>query len=202
MEPVDPRTLEAVRRLLQRLERAHPQVYRHSKRVAAVMRAAAARLDLSPGEHCRFVFGALLHDVGKLALPARLLAAPRPLTPGEQARVRRHVHYGLLLVERALGVSRARPLAPFVFLHHERPDGNGYPLGLAGEQIPKGVLYLSVADAYVAMRERRPYRAPRSHDEALDELFRHRGRQFDPAVLDRMAPVLEDFRHRAFTRAA
>ncbi len=202
MESVDPRTLETVRRLLQRLGKVHPQVYWHSKRVAVVMREAATRLDLSSEERCRWVFGALLHGVGKLALPARLLTTPRSLTSGERARVQKHVHYGLLLLDRALGVPRARAFAPFVFLHHERPDGNGYPLGLVGEQIPRGVLFLSVADAYVAMREYRPYRIPRTHDEAMDELFRHRERQFDPAVLEYMAPVLEDFRDRVFRRAA
>jgi len=143
--------------------------------VAVVMREAATRSNLSQEERCCWVFGALLHDVGKLALPARVLAMPRPLTPGERIRVQGHVHYGLWLLERALCVSRARAFAPFPFLHHERPDGNGYPLGSVGEQPPGGALFLGVVDACVAMRERRPYRAPRSHDVAPDEPFRHRG---------------------------
>ena len=181
----------AVRPLLLRLKHVHPHVYWHGQRVAAVMRVAATRFGVSRKERCRWVFGALLHDVGKLVLPASLLMKSRPLGDHEWARLKRHVHYGLYLVEQALSVEDARPLAPFLFLHHERPDGEGYPLGLTRGQIPREVHLLSIADAYVAMREPRPYRPARSHEEVMKELHRRRGTQFEEYALDEMLPVLE-----------
>jgi len=174
-------------------------VYWHGHRVAAVMHVAATRFGLPRKERCRWVFGALLHDVGKLVLPASLLLKTRPLGEREWARLKRHVHHGLYLVEQALGAEGARPLAPFLFLHHERPDGAGYPLGLARGQIPREVHLLSIADAYVAMREPRPYRPARAHEEVMEELDRRRGTQFEACALDEMLPVLERFRSKPFS---
>lgn len=180
----------AVRPLVRKLKRARPEVYAHGLRVAAVMRAAAAHLGVPAPLRCRWVLGGLLHDVGKIVLPPSLLAKRPPLQASEWHRIRQHVHYGLFLAERLLGPHKAKPLAPLLFLHHERPDGKGYPLGLTREQIPHEVRLLSIADAYVAMREPRPYRHPRTHEEALRELLRHRDTQFEAKALEAMLPVL------------
>ncbi len=177
-------------RLLERLRREEPAVYRHGLRVAAYVEAVGRRLDLGPKELFFWRMGALLHDVGKLLVPRRLLHAPRELCTDECAVLRFHVQAGRLLIERYLPPLKARPLVPFVYLHHERYDGRGYPLGLAGSAIPLGVAVLSVADAYVAMREPRPYRIAKTHFQAVAELARGSGSQFHPEAVLLLLAVL------------
>ena len=130
---------------------------------------------------------ALVHDIGKFALPRSLLRKPGPLTPEEQAQMTRHVPSGVALL-RALGVSE--PVIAIVAAHHERWDGTGYPAGLAGDRIPLEARILSIADGCDAMTTRRPHRKPWTTDEAVADLRLEGGRQFDPELVDLIIPVL------------
>ena len=122
-----------------------------------------------------------LHDVGKIAIPDAILAKPGPLSEDEWAFVRRHPLIGERIV---LAAPALRSVSRLVRTSHERWDGTGYPDGLQGEEIPIGARIVAVADAYTAITGGRPYRAARSADEALEELRREAGTQFDPTVVE------------------
>lgn len=172
-----------IRELLTELKRERPSVYRHARRVAAYMDAIGKCQGLSPAARERWRTGAMLHDIGKLLIPKPLLLARGSLTPKERELMRAHVYAGLYLLEHRLDPALAREFGPFVFLHHERYDGTGYPLGLKGSELPFEIALLSVADAYAAMRECRPYCRPRAGCDALDELLACSGTQFHPQAV-------------------
>lgn len=123
--------------------------------------------------------GALLHDVGKLRVDQRILSKPGPLTRAERRKIEKHPAEG----ERIIGSSVEPGVAQVVRAHHERWDGSGYPAGLAGAQIPLAARVVAVADAYLAMREERPYRKRIDKHAAVRELSKCAGSQFDPACV-------------------
>ena len=130
--------------------------------------------------------GALLHDLGKLGVADAILEKPGPLTGEERAAVERHPRIGALMIKPIEPLSGA---APVVRHHHERPDGTGYPDGLEGEDIPPAARVVAVADAYDVMLRGRPFRPRRSPAEALRELSREAGRQFDARVVETLVRV-------------
>lgn len=130
-------------------------------------------------------WSALLHDLGKIAIPETILLKKGPLTPAEFTIVKRHPDYGADLL---VSVStRYTKIATVVRAHHERYDGAGYPQGLRGTAIPLMSRIISIVDVYEALTSRRPYRKPMSCDEALDYLSKSAAGQFDPALI----PVFE-----------
>jgi len=169
-----------IRGLVQALAEADGDTYRHSLEVAATATALGRRLGLGRTELVEVELGALLHDVGKLRLPGELLTKPGPLTEEEVGLVRLHPEWGADMVARIPGLEA---VALIVRLHHERPDGLGYPHGLAHDRIPMATRIVSVCDAYGAMTKRRPYSAPLDLDAALGELESNAGTQFDPDVV-------------------
>jgi diguanylate cyclase (GGDEF)-like protein/putative nucleotidyltransferase with HDIG domain len=158
----------------------------HSQRVAQLSVRLAARLGLSREEVELTQLAASLHDVGKLALPEDLLRKEASLTEPEWATLRQHAQIGFRMLE-SLGVD---PVADWVLHHHERWDGTGYPDSLAGSKIPVGARIIFVADAYDAMTSERVYRPRCSRDEALAEIIRCAGTQFDPSVVDALSAEL------------
>lgn len=140
-------------------------------------------------EEARLVgLGALLHDVGNLGIPAEILEKPEPLTPEEWSFVRKHPHLGHRLLSSVGGVLAA--VAAIVASHREHWDGKGYPAGIAGEHIPLGARIVAVCDVYGAMISERPYRPAHTPTEAADEIAKHAGTQFDPAVVKAFIQVL------------
>jgi putative nucleotidyltransferase with HDIG domain len=170
-----------IRALVQALAKSDGDTYRHSLEVAATATALGRRLGLDRTELVEVELGALLHDVGKLRLPRELLTKPGELTDKERRLIRRHPDWGAEMVAQIPGLEA---VALIVRLHHERPDGLGYPHGLTHERIPMATRIVSVCDAYGAMTKRRPYSAPLDLDAALGELERHAGSQFDAEVVD------------------
>ncbi len=133
--------------------------------------------------------GALYHDMGKLLVPRELLAKPGKLLPPELAIVRRHVFHGLRLLRDA---PLPLPTYDSIAHHHERWDGKGYPLGLAGPRIPLSARLVAVADVYDTLRNPRPYGSVFSRAEALAELHRVAGRQLDPGLVPFVSQISED----------
>ena len=131
--------------------------------------------------------GALLHDVGKIGVPDAILTKEGSLTQEEWESIKQHPVLGKTIIEQA---PELRSVVPLVLHHQERFDGTGYPARLKGEDIPLGARIIAAADAYHAIRSDRPYRSGRTHDEAVPELQRCAGTQFDPAVV---AALLETF---------
>ena len=151
----------------------------HSQRVAQLAVRIAARIGL-PRDELEFTrLAASLHDLGKLALPEDLLRKPAPLTEPERLVLQRHAEIGFRMLE-SLGIG---PVAESVLHHHERWDGTGYPDRLAGTDIPLGARIIFVADAFDAMTSDRLYRRRRTRGEALAEIVRCAGTQFDPSVV-------------------
>ena len=128
-----------------------------------------------------------LHDVGKVAIPDAIINKPGPLDDDEWAFMRRHTLIGERIVAAAPALGA---VAQLVRASHERWDGDGYPDAIAGEDIPLGARIVAVCDAYDAIVSDRPYRRGRSAAEAMVELHRCAGTQFDPAVVDAFAAVL------------
>jgi len=167
----------------------------HSQRVADLAARTARRLGLPDEEVELTRLAASLHDLGKLAIPEEILRKPGPLTEPERLVLERHPQIGFRMLE-SLGVD---PVAEWVLHHHERWDGSGYPDGLPGDRIPLGARIIFVADAYDAMTSERVYRRRVLPEQAIAELRRCAGTQFDPEIVDALADelaVVEEPRRR------
>jgi HD-GYP domain-containing protein (c-di-GMP phosphodiesterase class II) len=166
-----------VRTILGLLERQDEYTGLHSERVAQYSMLLAEHLNLSPEEVFWVGFGALFHDYGKIGIRDEILKKPSGLTPEEFKIMQTHTSIGAQLLE---AVSDLAPAAPVARSHHERWDGQGYPDGLKGPQIPLFARIVAVANAFDAMTSNTPYRAPMPVDTAFSELEKQRGKQFDP----------------------
>jgi putative nucleotidyltransferase with HDIG domain len=154
----------------------------HSRDVVDLTLAVADELGLSVRERRDAEFAALLHDVGKVRIPKDIINKPGSLTPEERAVIETHTVEGERMLHRVGGL--LGDIGRIVRSCHERWDGTGYPDGLAGEEIPLVARIVSCCDAYNAMTTDRSYRKALSRDEAMAELVKNRGTQFDPAVVD------------------
>jgi diguanylate cyclase (GGDEF)-like protein len=153
---------------------------RPSTMIAGAAVELARGLGLPDGEIERIKVASLLHDLGKLAIPHEILAKPGELDEPEWRVVAEHPKIGQVVLEQA---GALRDAATIVLHHHEWYDGRGYPHGLAGQEIPIGARIVAIADAYEAMVAGRPYRAAVTHEQAIAELRRHGGVQFDPELV-------------------
>jgi two-component system, cell cycle response regulator len=175
--------------LLEALSLREPDLPLHLDSVGSHAVQIGQALDLRPDELQELVRAAQLHDLGKLAIPDEILHKAEALDEGEWAFVRQHPLVG----ERILRASPAfRSVATIVRSTHERWDGGGYPDGLEAEEIPLASRILAVCDAFTAMISHRPYRAALSEHEALAELARLAGTQFDPAVVRLLAAAVRE----------
>ncbi len=175
--------------LLRTLAEREPELHAHGAYVSSLARRVGERLGLGREELDELRLAAELHDVGKLAIPDVVLQKADPLDATEWEFIHSHT----LIGQRILGAAPAlRPIGAIVRSTHEHWDGNGYPDKLAGEAIPLAARIVAACDAYSAMTSDRPYRAARTAEDAVAELRRWAGRQFDPQVVDLLCAVLAE----------
>ena len=160
----------------------------HEHHVAELAERVALRLGAPPSQARDVRYGALLHDVGKVAVPSEILLTPRPLTEAEWVTMQSHAAVGGELVGRIEAFSH---LAPVVRASHERWDGGGYPDRLAGEDIPLAARIIAARDTYGAITTDRPYRPARTPEQAREELRRVAGEQLDARVVEALLQELE-----------
>jgi HD-GYP domain-containing protein (c-di-GMP phosphodiesterase class II) len=166
--------------LLQMIAEHNPELGEHASEVSELAAAVAARLGLSSEQMVEVKRAASLHDIGKFAIPESILGKRGPLTAHEWEFVRQHTIIGERILAAAPSLSRC---GKFVRASHEAWDGTGYPDRLAGVNIPIEARVIAVCDAYHAMTTPRPYASSRTQAEALAELQRCAGTQFDPGVV-------------------
>jgi putative nucleotidyltransferase with HDIG domain len=156
------------------------ETLQHSKRVASYSERIGRRLGISGDELASVKLGALLHDIGKIAIPHNVLMKPGPLNEAEWAVMRLHPRIGWELMSDFLELTAE---AEIVYAHHERYDGGGYPRSLQAEEIPLGARIFSIADTLDAITSDRPYRKGSSFQQALTEIQRSVQTQFDPRLV-------------------
>jgi putative two-component system response regulator len=155
----------------------------HTDRVSHSAAIIASAYGLAPGRVRMIAAAAMLHDIGKIAIPERILLKPGRLNPSETELMRRHAQIGAAILARSdvpelvLGESIA-------LSHHEHWDGSGYPFGLEGEAIPLAARIAAIADVFDALVHERPYKRAWSVEDAVGEIARQRGRQFEPGLVD------------------
>jgi HD-GYP domain-containing protein (c-di-GMP phosphodiesterase class II) len=174
--------------LMQRFRELRPTTYRHSVRVAKFARATGQAFGFSDEKLRQLAQTAVLHDVGKILVPESILDYPRKPSSTQRFVLQMHPSFGALL---ASYFNLPAELRIRTQHHHERWDGRGYPHKLSGEDIPLMARVVQVADTYDAMVSTdRPYRKPLSVDEAVAELRREEGKQFDPRVIEAFLDTL------------
>ncbi len=186
--------LDTIRALASAIDAKDPYTRGHSERVSRLAVAIGRELGVDDDLLRALEFGGVLHDVGKIGIPERVLQKPARLTEEEYAVVRSHAQIGADIVS---GVEFLKSTRPAIRHHHERWDGRGYPDGLAGEQIPLIARILGAADAWDACTSERPYHPAASEEQAIAMLGAVRGAQLDPAVLDALLRLVARRGHLA-----
>ena len=158
-----------------------PYTSGHQKNVTKIACSIAEHMGLSAELIKGLRIAGLLHDIGKISVPAEILSKPGEITKDERNIIENHCRVGYDILK---GIEFQWPIAKIVLQHHERMDGSGYPLGIQGEEILLEARILAVADVIEAMSSHRPYRAALGLDEALAEIRKNRGVLFDPVVVD------------------
>ncbi len=173
--------------LAQSVEEKDEATEGHCSRIERLALQIGDRLGLSGDRLIALSYAAYLHDVGKVKIPDEILNKPGPLTDSEWIEMRRHPDYGAEMLREKEFLADA---AEIVRAHHERYDGTGYPRGLRREEIPIEARIIAVADAYDAMTSDRPYRKALTKEQAIEELKKNAGTQFDPRVVTAFLAVI------------
>ncbi|NPV90727.1 MAG: HD-GYP domain-containing protein [Firmicutes bacterium] len=180
---------ETIELLADMIDQRDTYTARHSSRVAHYALEVSKRMHLTVKEMNDIYYAARVHDLGKIGIPDAVLQKPDRLTQQELSVMQRHAELGYNVLSRIRLYARS---ARYVYSHHERPDGCGYPRGLRESEIPKGSQIIAVCDAYDAMTSDRPYRKALSREKAIAELQKHSNTQFFQEVVTVLLEVLRD----------
>lgn len=175
-----------VQALLHTLGAKHIETEDHAERLRDLAVQLGEAMGLAQREVAQLSLLAQFHDLGKVGIPDRILLKPGPLDREEWAEMKRHPEIGYQIAQ---SVQELMPVANLILLHHENWDGSGYPMGLAGEQIPLACRIIAIVDTYDAMTNDRPYRSALSQEQALAELCRCAGQQFDPVIVPKFVEM-------------
>lgn len=170
------------------IEAKDPYTRGHSARVNEYSKTIGVELGLSDEQLEFLQYAALLHDVGKIGIDEKILSKPGKLSTMEWGTVKEHPLMGATIIE---PIELFSEILPFVIHHHEAFDGEGYPRGLRGSEIPFGARIIALADAFDAMTSDRPYRKAYSVAAAIDEIKEKAGTQFDPTVVEAFLSAIE-----------
>lgn len=176
-----------IRSLAAAIDARDPYTHGHSQGVTYLAVELGKHIGLIPAELEYLEFAALLHDVGKIAIPDQILRKKEKLTSAEWDSIRLHPYYGIQIIHPVAALAR---IEPWIYHHHEKWDGSGYPDGLQGENIPLEARILTIADTYNAMTTNRPYRQALSKKEALTEIRNCAGTQFDPDLAEKFIALI------------
>jgi HD-GYP domain-containing protein (c-di-GMP phosphodiesterase class II) len=182
-------TLGSIRSITELLELSFSGDQKHMPLFCRLVRDMGADLELSRRELIDLERAALLLNTGYVGLPKKILGKKTALTPEEYERIKQHPFRGAQVLR---SIHSFKSLIPIILHHHERFDGRGYPRGLAGEAIPLGARIVAVADSFTAMISKRPYRRTRPAAEAVEEIKRNAGTQFDPRVVESFMKIMKD----------
>jgi HD-GYP domain-containing protein (c-di-GMP phosphodiesterase class II) len=180
-------TIGAFSALVRLLEERTPQFTGHSRGVADLSRRLATELGFPATEITACKTAGFLHDIGMITVPDRILENPNPLNPEEAARVKEHCRIGKELLD---PFPHLGPVPDYVFKHHERVDGSGYPEGLEGDEIPLGAQIIALADSFRALVETRPFRPAHTKPEAVEILLGTTGILHAPELLKALSRVV------------
>ncbi len=183
-----PRALSIIYALAATVDAKDSYTYGHSRKVSEYAVAVAEKLDMEQGKMATVRAASLLHDIGKVGVPDSILNKKEPLTDDEWKPIKSHPKLGVEILRHVIDLANCLPA---ILHHHEHFDGSGYPAGLKGDQIPLEARILTVADSYDAMTSPRPYREQLPMDEAIDELRRCAGTQFDPEIVDIFCEIIK-----------
>lgn len=179
------RTIETV---LKNINHKYDQEQIHTERVSQYCEEIAKAMGFEENKIQEIKTAGILHDIGKIMVPPEILNKPSKLTDEEFEIIKRHPETSYQILK---SVDEYSVFAEDVLYHHERHDGKGYPEGLVADEIPVNSKIIAVADAYEAMTAKRPYQNPKSKDEALEELVRCSGTQFDPKIVDVFVNIMK-----------
>lgn len=180
-------TMGSIKSLAAVLDLKEPHRYTPSPAFISITLALARELALSEEEMTSLRYASLLHDAGKISISEDILKKPSALTEKEYGAIKKHPYRGAKILK---PIDVLKPIVPIILYHHERYDGSGYPKGLKGNQIPLGARIMAVADAFWAMTTERPYRKRISTQQAVTEIKKHSGTQFDPKVVEAFLKVV------------
>ncbi|MBU3154902.1 diguanylate cyclase [Clostridium estertheticum] len=185
--------ITSIKTLISVINAKDKYTYGHVERVVIYGRLLADKLKLNEKNKKELIYGAYMHDIGKINIPKEILNKNMPLTPDEWEIMKQHSVNGVEIIK---SVESLKEIAPLILHHHERYDGNGYPDNLKGKDIPYLVRMLTVVDCFDAMTSSRPYNIRKTYKEAIEELKRCSGKQFDKEIADSFIEVIRENENR------
>ncbi|MDO4534536.1 MAG: diguanylate cyclase [Clostridium perfringens] len=185
----DKEVISSIKTLIGVINGKDKYTYGHVKRVVNYANLIAKELKLDEKDRKYLIYGAYIHDVGKISVSKETLIKKMPLNDSQWQEIREHPKYGYEIIEK---IDCLKDMSDMVLYHHERYDGRGYPKGLKGEKIPYLVRVLTVIDSFDAMTSIRPYNNKKTYDEGLEELKKCSGTQFDPKIVQVFSKVITD----------
>jgi len=191
--------LGSIKSLVLLLDKKVPGEYSHTRMFSELVVDLAKKIHLSEVELHTLQYASLLHDAGKIDIPQNILTKTSKLTTKEYGIIKSHPVMGAQIVK---NVEALRPIVPIILYHHEKYDGSGYPSGLKKRQIPLGARIMAVADAFEAMISGRPYRGKVSETQAINEIKKNSGSQFDPKVVEAFLELTKSKKFKKYLRLA
>lgn len=191
--------ITSIKTLISVINAKDKYTYGHVERVVIYSKLLADKLKLNEKNKKHLIYGAYMHDVGKINIPKEILNKNMPLTSEEWEIMKQHSLNGVEIIK---SVESLKEIIPLILHHHERYDGNGYPDNLKGDNIPYLVRMLTVVDCFDAMTSSRPYNKRKTYEEAIDELKRCSGTQFDKDIVDAFIQVIMESKNELGNRGA